>query len=517
MPRGPISMRKIREILRLKWELKCSHHLVAQSVGVSSSTVGECLRRATHANLAWPLPPDVDDGALITLLYGAPNAKHPVAPLPIDWNRIHQELKRKHVTKLLLWEEYRADHSDGVSYSQFCKHYQAWSGKLNVWMRQTHKYGEKCFVDYTGMTMPIIDRTTGEAHEAEIFVGCLGGSDFTFCEATLSQGLEDWIGSHVRMFAFFGGVPDIIVPDNLKSGVHKAHRYEPDLNPTYQDMASHYGVAIIPARVATPKDKAKAENAVQQVERRVLAKLRDRQFFSLIELNSALSHENQALNHRPFQQLPGSRQSQFLEHEKKEIHPLPESLYVFARWKIVRAGQDYHVTVDDHHYSVPYTYAKQELDARTTQNIIEIFCKGKRIASHRRSFAKHKHSTITEHMPKSHRQYAEWTPERIINWAKKTGDATAKLLEVIMQSRAHPQQGFRSCLGILRFEKSVGKERLESACLRAITIGAHSYKSIESILKNNLDRSPTLNPETHNAPSAIPAEHEYVRGQDYFN
>jgi transposase len=510
-------MRKIREILRLKWDLKCSNHLIACSVNVSSSTVSDCVRRASLANLSWPLPLEMDDDRLIGLLYPPNKPLTPEKSGDIDWAYIHQELKRKHVTLMLLWQEYKAAYPNGFRYSWFCQRYREWREQLDVWMRQTHKLGEKCFVDYAGITMPVvIDRETGEIHECQIFVGCLGASNFTFCEASWSQSLPDWISAHVHMFEFFGGVPEIIVPDNLKSGVLKPDRYEPDTNPTYQDMASHYGIAIIPAHVASPNHKPKVENAVQQVERYILARLRNKVFFSLAELNDEIRILLHELNQKAFQKLEGSRQSQFLEFEKATLKPLPATRYVYAEWKKVRAGADYHVTIDHHHYSVPYTYTKKELEARYTQNTVEIFYKNKRIASHARSHYKHKHTTQLEHMPKAHRQYAEWTPERIINWAKKTGIFTAQLVGMIMESRLHPQQGFRSCLGILRLAKSYGSDRLESACKRAFQIGAHSYKSVESILKKKLDQQ-TL-PETENKQvSVIPSEHEYIRGKNYFN
>lgn len=517
MPRSHLSMRKIREILRLQWDLKCSYHLTAKSVGVSSSTIGECLRRAKAANLTWPLPADLDDDALIKLLYPPLKKTIDDGQNKIDWAHIHQELKRKHVTMMILWQEYKSQNENGFNYSWFCAHYRQWREQLDVWMRQTHKLGEKCFVDYVGMTMQVVVNTSsGEMREAQIFVGCLGASNFTFCEATWSQSLPDWISSHVNMFEFFSGAPEIIVPDNLKSGVSKAHRYEPDTNPTYQDMASHYGVAIIPARIYSPQDKGKVENAVLQVERHILAKLRDRLFFNLIELNDAIRILLNELNQKAFQKLQGSRQSQFDEFEKSTLRPLPLTRYMFADWKKVRAGADYHISLDDHYYSVPYTYTKKELDARYTQHTVEIFFKNKRIASHVRSYYKHKHTTQKEHMPKSHQQYAEWSPERMINWAKKTGDYTAKLIEAVMQSRTHPQQGFRSCLGILRLEKTFGRDRLESACLRAVNIGAHSYKSVESILKNELDKK-ELPEKKENEMSLIPSDHEYIRGKGYFH
>lgn len=508
-------MRKIRELLRLKWGCHCSNQLIGHSLGCSPSTVSECLRRAQEAKLSWPLPEALSDEELERLLYPPVKKRTSADTGEIDWACVHQELKRKHVTLTLLWQEYKNQHPNGIHYSWFCYQYRLWRSHIDVWMRQIHKLGEKCFIDYVGTPVPIvINVNTGEVREAQLFVAALGASNFTFVEATWTQQLPDWIASHVHAFEFFGGVPEMVVCDNLKSGVHKAHRYEPDLNPTYQDLAMHYGVAIIPARVATPKDKAKVENAVQQVERRIVAKLRHRTFFSLVELNQALKPLLLELNQQPFQKLPGSRQSQFEELEKPVLRPLPAIRYTFAYWKKVRAGADYHVEIDDHYYSVPYTFAKKELDARYTQQTIEVFYKNKRIASHVRSEYKHRHTTITEHMPKRHQAYAEWTPERLTRWAEKVGTATAQLMIHIMASRAHPQQGFRACLGILRFEKSYGTPRLESACQRALTIGAYSYKSIESILKNGLDQQPLLR-ETPTT-TLIPAHHEYVRGQTYF-
>lgn len=473
------------------------------------------MRRAQTAGLNWPLKDEIDDDQLETLLY--PPAK-PIPPLDqgeINYIHIHQELKRPGVTLMLLWQEYKQRYPRGVGYSWFCDRYRDWANHLDIWMRQHHKIGEKAFVDYSGVKgQIIINRNTGEIQEAEVFVMALGASNYIFAEATWTQQLPDWISSHIRAFEFFGGVPLIIVPDNLKSGVSRAHRYEPDINPTYQDMATHYGVAIIPTRVSAPQDKAKVENAVQQVERQILAKLRNHIFFSLHEFNLAMRNLLNELNQRPFQKLPGSRQSQFDELEKPALKPLPATRYTYVEWKKVRAGADYHIELEHHYYSVPYTFAKKELDARYSQTIVEVFYKNKRIASHPRGYQKYKHSTLKIHMPKRHQAYADWTPERILRWAEKIGPNTEKLMEAILASRAHPQQGFRSCLGILRLAKSYGDVRLESSCSRALAIGAHSYKSVESILKNNLDKT-----SIHEKPitTIVPAAHEYVRGQDYFN
>lgn len=506
-------MRKIREILRLKWQCQCSNYLIACSIGISSSTVSECLRRAKEANLNLQLLEQIDDNELEKLLYPPAKKITPTEYGEIDWCYIHQELKRKHVTLLILWQEYKSKYPQGIRYSWFCNQYRQWCAQLDTWMRQTHKAGEKCFVDYAGHKMPIvINQTTGEIREAEIFVAALGASNYTYVEATFTQQLSDWIQSHVNTFKYFKGVSEIIVTDNLKSGVDKSHRYEPDLNPTYQDMASHYGIAIMPTRVRSPQDKAKVENAVLQVERHILAKLRNRLFFSLYELNQAILPLLKELNNKAFQKIPGSRQSLFDELEKPALKPLPQTHYVFAQWKKARAGADYHVELDKHYYSVPYKYIKKELDIRYTQNMIEIFYKNNRIASHIRASSKNQHTTIKEHMPKQHQFYAQWTPQRIIDWAIKIGPATAKFAETLMSSRAHPQQGFRACLGVLRLAKSYEPLRLEAACQRALTIGAISYKSVESILKNALDKT-FLNEKS----KTITSYHEYIRGQDYFN
>ena len=520
MSRNHISMRKTREILRLRFDCKCSHKEIAKSICIGSTTVGECLARAKKANISWPLPEDLTDEQLEVSLY--PSAQKTSAKAEeqrgkIEWNYIHQELKRKHVTLMLLWNEYKQHHPRGLSYSQFCHRYREWNERLDVWMRQPHKAGERLFVDYAGQTMPVLlNKSTGEIGDAQIFVATLGASNFTYTEGTWTQTLPDWIKSHVNAFEYLGGCPEIVVPDCLKSGVHKTHLYEPDINPTYQDMATHYGVAVIPARANSPKDKAKVENGVLQVERLILAKLRNRVFLSLHELNQAIRPLLDELNRRPFQKLPGSRLSQFIELEKPVLKPLPARRYEYAEWKKVKAGFNYHVEIDKHFYSVPFTLIKKELHARYNTKTIEIFYQSTRVASHLRSYVAHGYTTDPQHMPKSHQRHAEWTPERIASWARKTGNATEKLVETIMSSYHHPQQAFRSCVGIIRLGKSYGTGRLEAACKRALHIGAHSYKSVESILKNNLDQNPLPANPPHSNGKNIPDSHEYIRGKAYF-
>lgn len=508
-------MKKIKEVLRLKWELGLSNRDIANSVQVSPSTVGECIRRAIRSGFCWPLQTDMDDERLEQMLYSPVRSKVPEESRSIDWGYINKELKRKGVTRELLWHEYKIEHPDGINYSRFCELYQKWQQTIDCCMRQNYKLGQYLFIDYAGLTIPIVSNVdTGETIEAQIFIATFGASNYTFVEATTSQSLPDWIGSHTRAFAFFGGVPEILVPDNLKTGVHKAHRYEPDLNPTYTDMANHYGVAVIPTRVAAPRDKAKVEEAVQHIERRILAKLRNRTFFSLHELNEAIKPLLKEINSKLFQKLPGSRKSQFDTLEKATLKALPATPYIFAEWKKAKLGVDYHMALDGHYYSAPYTLIQKKLDVRYTQSTIEIFHKGKRVASHKRSYQKGGFTTLLEHMPKSHQEHAKWTPHRIINWTKKNGESTALLAEKIIANRKHPQQGFRSCLGIIRLGKSYGNERLEKACQRALSIGAYSYKSVQSILKNNLDQiAVSVQLVQHHATEQ---NHEYVRGGNYF-
>jgi transposase len=506
-------MRKIKEVLRLKWAQGLSNRQIAKTCGIARPTVGEYLRRATEAGLAWPLPPDLDEAALERQLFPPP----PSLPAQVrgvpDWALVHQELKRKGVTLFLLWQEYRETHPEGYQYSWFCDHYRAWQGKLDVVMRQDHRAGEKLFVDYAGQTMPVVDRNTGEIREVQIFVAVLGASSYTYAEATWTQGLADWIGSHRRTFAFLGGVPELVVPDNLRAGVSKAHRYEPDLNPTYQDMASHYGVAVLPARVRRPRDKAKVEAGVLLIERWILAALRRRTFFSLAELNAAIAGLLEKLNARPFKKLPGCRRAHFEALDRPALNPLPAAPYEYAEWKKARVHIDYHVAVEGHYYSVPHALIKRQLDVRITQNTLECFYRGNRVASHRRSQQKGRHTTVPAHMPESHRQAGEWTPQRLSNWAAKTGPATEKLITTVLTSRKHPQQAYRSCLGILRLGKAYGDVRLEAACRRALILGSHSYKSIESILKHRLDDKPLAEQQE----LALPEDHDNIRGPSYYH
>jgi len=513
MPALRLSMRKIKEVLRLKFETDLSHRRIARCCHISRPAVKAYLIRFKEAGLSWPAAAELDDTALEHKLYP------PVPILPAtertapDWSYVHRELRRKSVTLTLLWHEYKAVHPEGFQYSWFCDQYRAWAGKLDVVMRQEHRAGEKLFVDYAGQTVEVVDRHTGEIRQAQIFVAVLGASSYTYAEATWTQQLSDWIDSHVNTFEFIGGTSEVVVPDNLRSAVSKAHRYEPDLNPTYLDLANHYGVAVLPARVRRPQDKAKAEAGVLLVERWILAALRNRTFFSLGELNREIARLLKHLNERPFKKLPGSRRELFEQLDRPALQPLPAQAYEFAEWKKVQVNIDYHVDIEGHYYSVPYQLVRRQLEARYTARTVECFHKGQRVASHIRSLLKGHHTTVSEHMPKSHREYAEWTPQRLIRWAEKTGSATAGVVQTILEKRVHPQQGFRACLGIMRLGQGFGEERLEAACRRAIKIDSCSYKSIDSILRQGLDRQAL--PEQQELSLSI--EHDNIRGSNYYH
>lgn len=512
MPKERVTMRKVREILRLVWSCGQSRAAAAKSCGVSKTAVTDTIRRASMAKLSWPLPGDLDDVVLESLLYPPRNCSPVFSRPQPDWHLLHNELTtHKNLTLMLLWQEYKESDPDGYQYSQFCELFRQWKKKLDLSMRQEHRAGEKMFVDYCGQTLPIVDAATGEIKDAQVFVAVMGASNYTFAEATSSQALPDWIGSHVRAFSFMGAVAKCLVPDNLLSGVTKACRYEPDLNTTYAAMAEHYQTAVIPARVRRPKDKSKVEVGVQIVQRFILAALRHRTFFSLAEANAAIRERLEILNNRSFRKLPGTRKSRFHEVDLPAMLPLPETPYEYAEWTKARVHIDYHVEVDEHFYSVPHRLVREQVDVRCTATIVECFFNKKRVASHPKSSLKGKHTTCPEHMPKAHLEFAEWTPERFISWADKTGPAAARAIEQVLSRRAFPEHGFRSCLGILSLGKRFGQDRLEAACERALMIKGVSYRSIKSILENNLDKKPLQRShEPH------PITHENIRGTGYY-
>jgi transposase len=510
MPGERLPMRKIIDVLRLHAE-GLSKRKIAESLTIGATSAGDCVRRAKRAGLSWPLPENLDEDALERLLYPPPTATAAhLRPQP-DWAAVHRELRRPGVTLQLLWEEYRSTYPEGYAYSRYCDLFRVWAGRLSPTMRQVHVAGERMFVDYAGKTLGLIEPTTGEVRVCQLFVAVLGASSYTYAEATFTQSLVDWIGSHVRAFAFFSGVAYQTVSDNLKSGVTKACFYEPSVNRTYADMAAHYGTAIVPARPKKPRDKAKAEVGVQVATRWIIAKLRNRRFFSLTELNSAIRELVMDLNDRVTRHLGASRRSLFDEIERPALKKLPVEPYVYAEWKECRVGIDYHVEVDKYYYSVPFKLLREVVWARSTARTVEVFHRGKRVAAHMRSSTK-KHITVRDHMPSSHQRYVDWTPERIKRQAGEIGSNTAAFVEIIMRERTHPEQGFRASIGIMQLVKSYGRERVEAACARALEIGARSYTSVKSILKNNLDAK-----RPASAADGPAIEHNNIRGPGYFH
>jgi len=506
-----VSMRKTKEILRLHFEMGLTKRQTGRSCNLSHSTVCDYVRRAKAAGIGWPLPEGMDDATLAAKLFPCKTTLIlSERPLPL-WADMHTELRKKGVTLQLLWIEYKQQYPDGYQYSQFCELYRRWEGTLDLSLRQEYRAGEKMFVDFAGKGIEVIDPLTGEIKEAEIFVAVLGASNYTYAEAMESQDILSWITAHINAFEYYGGVPEITIPDNLKAGVSKACRYEPDLSPTYQDMASYYGTAVIPARVRKPQDKAKVEAGVLLVTRWITAALRHHTFFSILEVNEKIWELLERLNMRKFRKLNSTRRELFETLDKPSLRALPETRYQYAEWKKARVHIDYHIEVDGHFYSVPYQLVKKHVEVRLMAQTLEILYKGNRIATHQRSYAQGRFTTIPEHRPEKHKKYYEWTPSRMIQWAEKTGADTATVVETILSGRTHPEQGYRTCLGIISLGRKYTPERLEAACKRAVAIQAYSYKSIKSILHNGLDRQPM--PE---AKEVKPIEHDNIRGEGYF-
>jgi transposase len=511
-------MRKLKEVLRLH-SLRMSQHQIARSCSISQSTVHEYVSAAQSAGVPWPLPEDWDDHQIEQTLF--PHRPAPAVwrkhPEP-DWAKIHQDLQtHRNLTLQLVWQEERESNPEGYAYSRFCDLYRRWLKKLDLVLRQEHRAGEKLFVDYAGDTIPIHDPRTGDIQQAAVFVAVLGASSYAFAEATSGQDLRNWIGSHIRAFEFMGGVTLVVVPDNLKSGVRRPCYYEPDLNPTYLEWGEHYGVAIIPARPYRAKDKAKVEAGVQVVQRWIVAALRKRRFFSLEEANQAIAELLERLNQRSFRKREGSRATLFAQLDRPALHPLPATRYEFGQWKRVRVNIDYHVEAERHYYSVPHALAHQEVEVRLTAETIEVLHRGVRVTSHVRSYEPGKATTLTEHMPKAHQKYAGRTPSRLIEDATRIGPSTSQLVEAILAAKRHPEMGYRSCLGILRLAKLYPAERMEAAARRALRARAYNYQSMESILRNQLDRLPGPEGTPGSPPMQPSPEHENIRGADYFD
>ena len=507
-------MRKLKEVLRLD-SLGLSQHQIARSCSISQSTVHEYLAAAQAAGVNWPAAEKWDDQRIERTLF--PQRLGPVSwrkhPEP-DWEKIHGELQRhKDLTLQLVWQEGRENNPEGYGYSRFCDLYRRWIKKLDLVLRQEHRAGEKMFVDYAGATIPVHDPESGEVYPAAVFVAVLGASSYTFAEAVTGQDLRNWIGSHMRAFEFFGGVVEVVVPDNLKSAVTHPSYYEPDLNPTYRALGEHYGVAIIPARPYRARDKAKAEVGVQVVQRWIVAALRKRKFFSLEEVNQAIAELLAQLNQRPFRKREGSRATLFAQLDQPALKPLPAMRYQFGEWETARVNLDYHIEVERHYYSVPYALVQQQVDVHVTGETVEVLHRGVRVASHVRSYVLGKATTLTEHMPKAHQKYVGRTPSRLIEDAQQTGPYTGQLVESILAAKRHPEMGYRSCLGILRLAKTYAADRMEAAARRCLTARAYTCQSMESILKNQLDRLPL----PADAPVLHAVNHENIRGADYFD
>lgn len=505
-------MRRIREALRLYFVQGQSQTKVAEACGVSRTTVGDYIRRLNAVEVDFEACEKLDDLELEKLLYPQPIYTNKPA---LDFEKIHRELSKKGVTLQLLWQEYKSQNPRGYQYSQFCQLFKAWKKTIDVSLRQHYVPGEYCFIDYAGHTVRIHGSAPEDSFDAQVFVSALGASHYIYCEATRSQKKKDWLESHVRMLDFYGGVPKVLVPDNLRSGVNKACRYDPEINPSYADLARHYRCAVVPARPAKPRDKAKAETAVLMVERQILAPLRHQKFFNLEDLNSAIKEKLVELNRKGFQKISGSRISLFENMERSTLANLPTHRFVIKEHKQVKVQVNYHVSVEKHHYSVPYKYIGKTIEARYSNHIIELYFKNKAIASHPRSYKQGGYTTIKDHMPEKHQQYLAWTPERLINWAGEAGPSTKKLAEKIIDRQVVAQQGYNSVKGLISLSKKYGQTKLEQACFRALRISSPSYKTVKNILSNGLEDKPLPLPEATILTNVT--SHENIRGAEFFN
>ncbi len=510
-------MRKVREVLRLKFECGRSHAEIAVSAAIGETTVGDYLARARKVGLTWDDARGLSDAEVESRLFRDVGRNEPPARVPIDFAWAHRELSRAGVTLQTLWVEYRQGAAGQSAlrpyeYSRFCDLYATWKKKLGVVMRQVHRAGEKAFVDYSGKRPRIVDQATGEVTDVELFVAVLGASNYTFAEATRTQRLADFVGSTVRAFEYFACVPEVLVPDQLRSAVSGPDRYEPDINPTYLEMAQHYGVTVIPARPRKPRDKAKVEGGVLVVQRWILAAIRNRTFFSLAELNGAIAELLERFNTRPFQKLDGCRRSAFEAIDRPAMHALPSRRYELAEWRHAKVNIDYCVAYEHRVYSVPYTLVGEAVEIRATARAVEILHRSVRVASHARSYGPKGTAVIAdEHRPRSHREYGKWPPSRMVAWAETVGEHVGELARHVMSHRTHPETGYRTCLGVIRLADRYGRDRVDAACARALRIGSPTAKSVTAILKNGLDRAPPVEP-----PARAPIAHEHIRGARYF-
>lgn len=513
MAQERISMRKIKEVLRLHYEAGLSQAKIARVNHISRYTVQQYIMRFTAAGLSWPLDEKISEAVLESRLFpGKPDKSNRQA---LDYGYLLKEIRRPDATLSVLWEEYKQQHPDGYQYSYFCDLLNAYRGKLNYSMRQEHKAGEKTFLDFGDSPIVIIDRQTGQKTLTKIFVSVWGASNYLYAESCLDEKLATWISLNIHALEYYGCCSRAMVPDNLKSAVSKASRYEPDINPTYAEFAEHYGTVIFPARPYRPKDKSRAENGVKLAKRWILFRLRNRAFYSLSELNHEVRVLLTDFNHRMMKKIKKSRLELFYLWDKPHALPLPEKRYEFAEWKKAKVQFNYHIAYDCHHYSVPYTFIHKEVEIKATRTLIEVFHKGNRLCSHTRSYKEHGYTTVKEHMPERHAKYLEWTPERILSYAEKYGSSVKLLVQEIMAQRKFPEQAYKSCMGIIRLENAYSAQRLNLACQRALAYKAYSYRSVVNILEKGLDKKESLS-LVPSSPVAIPLNHENIRGADYY-
>lgn len=514
-------MRKVREVLRLHFECNCRHREIAGACSISPATVCDYLARAAQAGLGWEQARPLSDAEVEARLFTQLGRNEPAARAAIDFPWVHRELGRVGVTLQLLWGEYQAAAQGAdvrpYQYSQFCELYAGWRDQRRLSMRQVHRPGEKFFVDYSGKKPRLCDPETGEVREVELFVAVLGASNYTFAEVTLTQRVPDFTASTVRALEYFDAVPSIMVSDQLKSAVKKSDRYDPEITDALAELAQHYAMAAIPAPPASPRSKAKVETGVLIAQRWILARLRNRTFFSLAELNNAVAELVEELNHRRFQKLPGTRREAFDTLDRPSMKALPPLRFELRQRKGTRANIDYHVEFEDRFYSVPFGFRQQPIEVRATTTIVECFHQGARVASHRRSYAR-KGTAVTnpEHRPKSHEDYGDWPPERMLSWAEKFGPHVLEVVRRTLARYPQPEMGYRPVLGILRCAEKHGSERMDAACLRALSVAGRSAphrRYIEGILKRRLDRAPPSAPAVALHSSA----HEFVRGGSYFD
>ena len=511
MSQERLTLRKIKEIMRLKYEAGLSNRAIAGACKISNSTVGEYLRRAKAAGIGWPLTEENEDRLYQQLFPGKRVPVEQTRPLP-GWEEVRKELRQKGVTLQLIWTEYIEEHPDGYQYSQFCEYYRRWKkAHLEPAKRQEHIGGKQMQVDYAGMKINVTDPETGQVSQASVFVAVLPASNYAYAEAQASENQSNWNNGHVRAFAFYGGVPRIVVPDNLKTGVTKPSYYEPDINLAYQELAEHYHFAVLPARIRKPRDKGKVENGVLNVERWVLAPLRKRTFFSLAEANHAIHIQLEWFNNRVMKQVGRSRRQEFEEIDRPNLGPLPQMAYEYAERKTARVNMDYHIEYEHNLYSVPHTLIRQQVEVHATERIVEIFHKGRSVAVHPRGYRKNQFFTQRAHMPANHQFMEQVNADQLVQWAASVGPQTAALVSAALKSHTFPEQAYRSCLGILSLTKKYAHPLVETACQAQLDARTFSYKALKEELEWRIQQ--------HNSaaePETLPA-HENIRGHDYYH